>query len=138
MAKKILNITQEEVNGPITFKVEGFDPVTIDPKQLPEEIRSRLMDYGLTAKVSRSIAGKGGDPEAAYASMKAVVEALQAGNWNLPRAGGGGQSASKVAKAATLAALAKVPSQVRKQVAEQLIKDGAPITMDDLVQAGLV
>lgn len=124
---------RRKVGEPITVTVGG-QPITVDPKALPDEVKARLIDYGIKVKLSRAAAGKKG-PEAVEA-VRRMAQSLTEGNWLLK--GPSGTGAKSAAKKALLAAIAKIPIQFRPTVVDQLLKDGADITREEIKEAGLL
>lgn len=97
MARKNSIISSSFDNGLVTITVEGFDPLTINLTDLPEDIATRAMAHGIIQKVSDAAAIKRDelpdDPAKAaamkYEAMREVFARIVSGDWNARRGDGG-------------------------------------------------
>lgn len=97
MARKNSIISSSFEAGMVTITVEGFDPLTINLVNLPEDIASRAMAHGIIQKVSDAAAIKRDElpddsAKAAamkYDAMREVFSRIVSGDWNAKRGDGG-------------------------------------------------
>lgn len=107
MARKNSIISSSFDNGMVTITVEGFDPLTINLVNLPEDIATRAMAHGIIQKVSDAAAIKRdelpNDPAKAaamkYDAMREVFSRVITGEWNARRGDGGSASSGLIFRA---------------------------------------
>ena len=107
MARKNSIISSSFEAGAVSITVEGFDPLTINLVNLPEDIASRAMAHGIIQKVSDAAAIKRDelpdDPAKAaamkYDAMREVFTRIISGDWNAKRGDGNGQPSGLIFRA---------------------------------------
>lgn len=79
----IVSVSTNEDQTVIYFDVADVGTIALDRTALPADVMSRAASHGLIQKVSDAAAlGKDATPADKHAAMQAVVERLQAGDWN--------------------------------------------------------
>lgn len=94
MATRKLEKTIDVEAGTLTVGFASGSSMTVKMSDFPEEIVHQLAFHGLSQKATDATAGK--DAEASEEHVKAVIEALQAGNWTVRGSGSSGGSVGRV------------------------------------------
>lgn len=75
--------------GVVSFAFGDGETITVNVDELPADIQRTLMLHGMSQKGGDSYAGAKGNFAEAKANLKAVIEALQQGQWSGGRDGEG-------------------------------------------------
>lgn len=94
MAARKLEKSIDTENGVLTLGFTSGASVEVKMSDFPEEIVHQLALHGLSQKATDATAGK--DAEESEERVKAVIDALQAGDWTVRGTGTGGGGAGRV------------------------------------------
>lgn len=111
--------------GTVTFTFANGKSETLNPKEFPDHIQANLALNGLSQKTGDAFADAKGNPETAYASFIASVNALREGKWRQRAAGEGGAKSTLLVEA--LARATGQTIEASAAVVEGLDKDGRKV-----------
>lgn len=113
---------QKEVdfdNERITITVEGYDPLVVDVNAFSDEIKTKCMLHGASAKIGDSAAGCT-ELSDSYDAIKDTIDNLISGKWVFRKAGG----APKITKSSIKDAFENLTPQEKEASREFLKKLG--------------
>lgn len=90
MARETIVKTTVNPDGSVLFEFPGLDAILVRPEDFPPEIRVRQQGYGIREKGTNAAAlprdtatGQPATPQAKRDAVKAIMEAMKGGAWEL-------------------------------------------------------
>lgn len=135
MAERKLEKTVDLEKMTIAFGFQSGATMEVKMEDFPEEIVQQLALHGLSQKATDATAGK--DAEESEERVKAVISALQAGDWTVRGSGTGGGGTGRITQLVEAVARIKDYSieQAKEAVASLSDEDKKALQASDRVKA---